>query len=545
MRTLLLSLTLAGLLLSGCSPLPAPAVQPTQAQPAPPSPTQPPATPPQPTALAATPAAVPSPDEATPVAAPTSQGGSLPGGAIETLDPQAIIAATLRPDAPAWLIPADPELADMTRYRLDVTLAPDLSTLTGHEQIRYTNRETVALDVIYLHLFPNLWDGGLQTTDVRVNGQPITPTLPSGDDILGLPLAFPLPPGDSVELGLSFSIAIPAGEGVGNYGEFAYQEGVLALAHFYPTVAVYDAQGWRIETPSPQGDVIYADASLYEVTFTAPMNLTVVASGATLDHAAAGEGEAIWQLVGGPMRDFNIAASADYQKVSLQVGDVTVNHYYMTKDAAQGQAVLNWTIAALGLYQRDHGPYPYQELDVVETATSAGGIEYPGMVVVASWLYRDPNRRDFFQSATAHEVAHQWWYNVVGNDQLNAPWLDEALAQYSTYLYYLDAYGQTGGQGFLNAMDARWARVGHAAKPIGLPVGEYVNREYGAIVYGRGPLFLVALREQIGADKMTEFLRQYYHDDAWGIATPAEFQTLAEAVSGQDLDALFQEWVYP
>ncbi len=44
---------------------------------------------------------------------------------------------------------------------------------------------------------------------------------------------------------------------------------------------------------------------------------------------------------------------------------------------------------------------------------------------------------------------------------------------------------------------------------------------------------------------MAEFLRQYYRDYAWGIATPEEFQSLAEAVSGQDLDALFEEWVYP
>ncbi len=545
MRNLILSLAFVGLLLSGCVSRVTPAVRPTQEQPPLPSAAALPTAQPQPSAMAAGPTTMPTAQPG-PTALPAPlTGAPPPDETAGALDPQAIAAATLRPAAPAWLVPAGPELADMTRYRLDVTLAPDLSTLTGREEIRYTNREAVALDVVYLHLFPNLWDGGLQTTDVRVNGQPVAVTLPSGDDILGLPLATPLPPGETVELGLRFGIAIPAGEGVGNYGEFAHQEGILALAHFYPTVAVYDAQGWRIETPSPQGDVIYADASLYQVTFTAPADLIVVASGTTLDHAAAGEGAATWQLVGGPIRDFNIAASADYRTATRQVGDVTVNHYYLAADAAQGQAVLDWTVAALRTCESAHGAYPYRELDVVETATSAGGIEYPGMVVVASWLYRDADQRNFFESATAHEVSHQWWYNVVGNDQLNAPWLDEALAQYSTYLYYLDAYGRSGGKGFLAAMEARWARVDHAKKPIGLPVGEYVNREYGAIVYGRGPLFLVALRDQIGAEVMAEFLRQYYRDYAWGIATPEEFQSLAEAVSGQDLDALFEEWVYP
>jgi len=46
-------------------------------------------------------------------------------------------------------------------------------------------------------------------------------------------------------------------------------------------------------------------------------------------------------------------------------------------------------------------------------------------------------------------------------------------------------------------------------------------------------------------EKMKAFLQQYYTEQAWDIATPAEFQSLAEKVSGQDLDALFAEWVYP
>ncbi len=144
-----------------------------------------------------------------------------------------------------------------------------------------------------------------------------------------------------------------------------------------------------------------------------------------------------------------------------------------------------------------------------------------------------------------HEVAHQWWYNVVGNDQVNHPWLDEALAQYSTYLYFRDTYGEAGGQGFIAAMNDRWARVKNEDKPIGLPVGDYTAQEYGAIVYGRGPLFFLALRDRIGEDKMTELLRRYYADETWKIATPEEFRKLAEEVAGVSLGDLFEKWVGP
>ena len=197
------------------------------------------------------------------------------------------------------------------------------------------------------------------------------------------------------------------------------------------------------------------------------------------------------------------------------------------------------------IYQKEFGAYPYRELDIVETATTAGGIEYPGLVVVASRLYSDANRQAFFESATAHEVAHQWWYNVVGNDQVNHPWLDEALTQYATYRYFQDAHGDAGGQGFIDSLNGRWTAVGREKKPIGLPADDYTAKEYGAIVYGRGPLFFIALRDRLGDEKMTELLRRYYAEQAWDIATPEEFRALAEEVAGESLADLWAEWVEP
>ena len=487
--------------------------------------------PPMPTSVILTPTPRPTLD-----AAARSEATPLPTPAA-ALTGKEVYAAALRPEAPV------PVSADgMTEYRLDVTVAPDLSAISGQAHIRYTNRETVPLDTIYLHLYPNLWDGGMTVTEARVNGEPVNVTYPSGDDVIGLPLAAPLAPDASVELELRFAVPVPSGEGVGNYGEYALQEGVLALAHFYPTVAVYDTD-WRIETPAPHGDVIFQDASLYDVTLTAPADLTVVATGATLGKTDTGDGSATWRLGGGPLRDFNIVASRDYLSASAQVGDIAVNSYFLPGDEESGRKALDWAAKALTIYQNEFGAYPYRELDVVETGTSAGGIEYPGLIAVASRLYGDPARQQFFESATAHEVGHQWWYNVVGNDQVNHPWLDEALTQYATYRYFQDTYGEAGGREFIDSLDRRWSAVDKAQKPIGLPVGDYTDREYGAIVYGRGALFFTALRDRLGADKMAELLRRYYAEQAWDIATPEEFRALAEDMAGESLADLWAEWV--
>jgi aminopeptidase N len=77
-----------------------------------------------------------------------------------------------------------------------------------------------------------------------------------------------------------------------------------------------------------------------------------------------------------------------------------------------------------------------------------------------------------------------------------------------------------------------------------LPAGAYVDNEYGAIVYGRGPLFVTALAEEMGQEKFDEFLRDYYESHKWGIGTSDAFRQFAEHHCQCDLAALFEEWVH-
>jgi aminopeptidase N len=150
----------------------------------------------------------------------------------------------------------------------------------------------------------------------------------------------------------------------------------------------------------------------------------------------------------------------------------------------------------------------------------------------------------FLESTTAHEVAHQWFYNLVGNDQLDEPWLDEAVTSYSTYRYYVDQHGQRLADAYFSNFIDRWNRVERAEIPVGLPVADYNETEYSAIVYGRGPVFLRELEETMGRETFDAFLRDYVAQYRWDIATTAAFRALAEQHCGCDLGALFAEWVY-
>ncbi|MGH2537321.1 MAG: M1 family aminopeptidase, partial [Candidatus Promineifilaceae bacterium] len=253
----------------------------------------------------------------------------------------------------------------------------------------------------------------------------------------------------------------------------------------------------------------------------------------------------------GPARDFYLASSAGYVSATAAVGPTTINAYAPAGFEARNEVALASAAVALEVYNRRFGPYPYTELDAVAVQNLALGVEYPGVIVMNSRLY-DPAEsfgatpaEVLLDSVVGHEVAHQWFYSLVGNDQPDEPWLDESLTQYATYLYFLDAHGPAAGAGYRNSFLGRWQSVEQAEIPIGLPAGAYEGNAYSAIVYGRGPLFFEALSEAMGGPAFDAFLRAYVAEHSWGHASGASLQATAEASCACDLDTLFAAWVGP
>lgn len=211
---------------------------------------------------------------------------------------------------------------------------------------------------------------------------------------------------------------------------------------------------------------------------------------------------------------------------------------------------LDYLVKAVAVFSERYGAYPYNELELAATPTSAGGVEYPGVFAINQDLF-DPEgtwgnmySRDVVESVVVHEVAHEWFYNIVGNDQGRQPWLDEAMAQYMTYQYFKDRYGSGAGEGFMQSWWTRWNRVEQEPIPIGMPVASYEGWEYSAIVYGRGPIFLYTLAGEMGQAKFDQFLKDYFTTYSWQVATSLDFQSLAEATCSCDLDEIFNTWVY-
>jgi aminopeptidase N len=213
-----------------------------------------------------------------------------------------------------------------------------------------------------------------------------------------------------------------------------------------------------------------------------------------------------------------------------------------------GKMVLDTAADALQIFSEQYGTYPYIELDMVSTPMNAGGMEYAGAAAMSLFLY-DPEvsisgipGKIFLESATAHEVAHQWFFNQVMNDQLDEPWLDEGFAQYLTYVYYLEKYGSEAAASYRDSWDKRWARLDFAEVPIGKPAGDYAREEYSPIIYGRAPIFIETLAAEMGAETFAEFMRAYVDMYRWETVTTDDFIRMAEESCACELDALFETW---
>lgn len=430
-----------------------------------------------------------------------------------------------------------------TRYNIEVTVSFNTdgsATLTGRERIRYANQQAFALDDIYLMLWPN---GGAQYLSrmrlgrVTVAGLEVQPVMESDDLAARLPLPAPLAPDESVDLSAEFTVEAFPGVDANGIARFGLTNGILLAPTFYPLIPRIVDGEWQTMPAPPGGDTTNSDTALYVWRVTAPSDLVIVATGTVVASEQSGDTQT-QTLVTGPMRDLALVVGP-LQLTQRTVDGIALNAYVLEQNAVFAEKMLDYAEGQVKTLEAEVGPYPFAELDLVDTPGPAG-IEYPGEVFIGIG-----DGSDFFEMATVHEVGHQWFYSLIGDDQLLEPWLDEAAASYTEVLYDERVHGAEAADA---ALDDFWRYLDftdHPELPIGLPMGEYPSEnDYGVIVYGKGALFFAALRSELGDETFFAFLHNYYDDYRYGFVTSKDFQAVAEQTCACDLDALFDLWVY-
>jgi hypothetical protein len=463
-------------------------------------------------------------------------------------DPLEAPAGSLAPFRPALQPAWQGDLTALTHLpRYAIALEADVAaqTLRGEEEVIYRNLTRTPLKALSFRLYPNLpqHGGQMHVEKVVVAGRAVLPSLEEEETALRVPLPGALQPDEAVALTVTFSATVPLREGEERV-LFGISQGIWNLPDAYPLLAVWEKEGWREEIAPPHGDPVFSEMALYNVAIQAPAGWTVAASGTTTGVEKAAGDTQIWHISGGPLREFALVLSDGFQTARTSVGGTTVTSYYLKEDQEAGKAALWHTAAALRAYSLLYGAYPYTELDVVEAPLSARGQEYSGLIELGTALYRD--ERKSLEFLAAHEMAHQWWYNLVGSDPWTHPWLDEGLAEYSTYDYYRMVYGRGAAQELLLS---RWQNpYDYAVKQgrdgaVDRPAANFDAGSYQLLVYAKAALFLNALREEVGDDTYLTILREYLAEERYGVATPQRFLAIAQRVSGRNLNPLAERWL--
>jgi hypothetical protein len=216
------------------------------------------------------------------------------------------------------------------------------------------------------------------------------------------------------------------------------------------------------------------------------------------------------------------------------------------------------TRAALDSYGRWYGPYPYGHVTIVDAPyrSRAGGMEYPTLVTCGTRRFQPPGT-DAPEGVTIHEIGHQFWYGIVGNNEFEHAWLDEGLVNFSTIRTLQAAYEDPPLvrrylSGFVpirftEIPKQRWNRHlglyrkhGTADAPK-KPSFRYHPATARAISYGRTAAWLATLERHLGWETLQEILSTFFERHKFGHPTPEDFFAVANEVAGRDLSWFFDQ----
>ena len=485
-----------------------------------------------------------------PISPPPTPSAPLPATPIRsTIIPSTSTPATL---IPSTLIPFTPTPSPSLRTLYDLQAEFDYyaHTLRVEQTIHYTNQTGIALPNLLLVIRPLDWAGSFQLDSLTwENGSPIPDTETDGA-LLHIPLTQPLEPGAQLGLQLSYRLSLPVIPSAASSQRplpYGYTERQANLVDWYPYLPPYrPGEGWLAHPPAVTGEHLVYDIADYQVQFTLAQPVPGLVFAAS---APAVQDGLTYSFSLPAARAFTLSASPYYQVLTQTAGETTVFSYFFPYNAAAGQAVLDATAQALVLYNELFGSYPRPSLSVVE-ADFQDGMEYSGLYFISRTFYEwyDGTPRGYLTLIAAHETAHQWWFDQVGNDQALEPWLDEALCTYMELLFYerLDALETP--QGVQPLVDWWWYFRVDLYAPSGTLDGTIYDfttfRTYRDAIYLRGAQFLETLRHDMGDEAFFAFLRTYATEMSGKQATAADFFRLLETYAG-DVSGLREEYFSP
>ncbi|MFZ0391888.1 MAG: M1 family metallopeptidase [Calditrichia bacterium] len=472
-----------------------------------------------------------------------------------------------------FVLPLPAYFQQQVNYHIRVELFPDENRLSGTEQLHYFNNSPDSLDFLYFHLYMNKFrrpsgecgTGCIKIISVRDSiGHSFNYQIDG--TIMKLPLFEKLAPGDSLALHFEFETFLPeAGERFGYYGNH------FDVGNWYPVPAVYDRFGWH---PGQHIDgEFYQEWGNYFVEISVPKGFVVGATGQLLNPQVMPDSVRFperkisydfWQdssvttysFRAERVHDFAWTADPEYVLKTRMADSVELRFLLPAYRIEDWQKQMDVAVQAFSFFQEKIGPYPYPQLTIADGYVRAGGIEYPSLVIISDWIYEER----YLSETIVHEIAHQWYYGLLGNNQTRYGWMDEGFATFFENLgmqaanqqpeVYIHSPAGFWGRWFGYWRDySRQYRLAYLnyvredkQEPLNLNFDWFQGDPFTPY-YDKMSLVVEQLHFLLGDSLFWEGISAYYRNWRFRHPYPADLVQAFEQVSGRQLDWFFDEWL--
>ncbi|OQR53459.1 M1 family metallopeptidase [Bacillus sp. CDB3] len=444
------------------------------------------------------------------------------------------------------------------QYQIEAKLDHQLHSIQASETVSFKNKYGQNLNDLVFHLYPDSYNkletmsnmhakptpewlselkkqyptvtekdylGDIEVTSVTIQGEKVSYT--QENQVLKIQLAKPLQSNQFVDVKIDFTVKIPFG-----FQRMNYRDDFYSITKWYPILAMYDQKErkWDENPYHPDGESDYSEFSDYKMKLTVPKEMTVAATGT--EKESIHHNEKVIQVNAPNVREFVFFASPHYTKETRKIAGVIVNSYY-DKRNPQGKEIalsgLSSVEEAMPFFNQKFGQYSYPEFDIMETRIIGAPMEYPTIVQLGD--YSEDGARA--NKALVHELAHQWFYGMIGNNPYHDPALDESFTTFADI--YFKEYDTKGKSGFKKSLSYSEEVIKEMSGAINRPLSQYPKGDYGNYVYGKGYIPLIDLYYKVGEKKFDQIMKTYFAQNRFTNATFTNFFEAVNQVAGKEI----------